>query len=298
MRRLRLGVRLTPRGIGVAGGSVFTFIASLWTSSFELLYVCGGLAAMVASAAGYALLLPSKVSVRRDLANDVLHASATTRVVLTFETESVLPVGMLTWQDHLPAALKGTAHGVVDAVDQTDTSTASYEVRATRRGEHEVGPLDVSVGDPLGLVEVRRTVSGSSAVTILPTVVGLPVVRLGARSSGVSAWAPRQSVGAGEEDVIARPYVAGDAMRRIHWKATARHGELMTRQEEAIDDRRVAVVLDASAAAHGGEGDHDDLGDRPTFEWAVSAVASACARFVEHGDRVFLRVAGLKVVAR
>ena len=51
-----------------------------------------------------------------------------------------------------------------------------------------------------------------------------------------------------------REYRDGDDLRRIHWPATARTGDLMVRQEDRPAKRRAVVLLDSAPPAHGGSG--------------------------------------------
>ena len=54
----------------------------------------------------------------------------------------------------------------------------------------------------------------------------------------------------GEDDQTVREYRDGDDLRRIHWPATARTGELMVRQEDRPAKRRAVVVLDSRSSGH------------------------------------------------
>ncbi len=72
----------------------------------------------------------------------------------------------------------------------------------------------------------------------------------------------------GDEFVTLREYELGDDLRRVHWRSTARTGELMIRQDEARWRSHAAVVLDVQPGAH----------DAPSFEVAVEATASVTAR--------------------
>ena len=61
------------------------------------------------------------------------------------------------------------------------------------------------------------------------------------------------------------PYRDGDELRRVHWRSTARHGELMVRREEQRWRNRAVLLLDTRARAHSG------TGAGSSFEFAVSA---------------------------
>ena len=82
----------------------------------------------------------------------------------------------------------------------------------------------------------------------------------------------------GDEFVTLREYELGDDLRRVHWRSTARTGELMIRQDEARWRSRAAVVLDVQPGAH----------DAASFEVAVEAAASvvgAAGRGSDAGSR-------------
>src|SRR5947209_9048920 len=73
---------------------------------------------------------------------------------------------------------------------------------------------------------------------------------------------------AGEDDAATREYRLGDDLRRIHWRSTARRGELMVRREEQPWQSRAVLLLDCRQSAHQGDG------PLSSFEWSVSAAAS------------------------
>jgi uncharacterized protein (DUF58 family) len=86
----------------------------------------------------------------------------------------------------------------------------------------------------------------------------------------------------GEDDVSIRAYRDGDDLRRIHWPATAKTGELMVRQEDRPARRRAAIVLDSRSRGHHG------TGSSGSFEWAVTACASVAVHLLEQGYAVHL----------
>jgi len=86
----------------------------------------------------------------------------------------------------------------------------------------------------------------------------------------------------GEDDVSIRAYRDGDDLRRIHWPATAKTGELMVRQEDRPARRRAAIVLDSRSRGHHG------TGSSGSFEWAVTACASVASHLIEQGYAVHL----------
>jgi uncharacterized protein (DUF58 family) len=86
--------------------------------------------------------------------------------------------------------------------------------------------------------------------------------------SGTGESLARSAAASGEDDVAIREYRYGDDLRRVHWRSTARRGELMVRRDEQPRQLRATVLLDARRDAHRGEG------AAASFEWGVVAAAS------------------------
>ena len=79
-----------------------------------------------------------------------------------------------------------------------------------------------------------------------------------------------------------RAYRDGDDMRRVHWRATAHHGELMVRREEQPWQSRATLLLDTRTGAHAGQDPDSSL------EYAVSAAASIGVHLADRGYAVRL----------
>lgn len=145
------------------------------------------------------------------------------------------------------------------------TRQAAYAFPTDRRGVHPVGPLSATTSDPFGLVRTTKVLPGRTAVVVLPRshrLDPLPPGRGDERDSGARALATGSTVD--EELAALRPYVAGDDVRRIHWRTSARTGEPVVRQFDEPWQRRTTVLLDTRPSAH----------DEDSFERAVSAAAS------------------------
>ncbi|MBM0279432.1 DUF58 domain-containing protein [Micromonospora tarensis] len=123
-----------------------------------------------------------------------------------------------------------------------------YDVPTHRRGVVPVGPLRVTRRDPLGLVALARPYGVSVPVWVHPRVHPLTAVPTGAGRSldGRVDGVPHGSI---TFDSL-REYVVGDELRRVHWRTSARVGELMVRENVDTSLPRLVVLLDNRAAAH------------------------------------------------
>jgi uncharacterized protein (DUF58 family) len=140
-----------------------------------------------------------------------------------------------------------------------------------------VGPLTVRLADPFGMVELVRSFSLSDTLTVTPTIVALPPGRVSGAWTGGGDSVARAVSAAGEDDVTPREYRHGDDLRRVHWRSTARHGELMVRREEQHLQSSGTLFLDTRRSAHWGDGPGG------TFEQAVSAAASVGVHLARTG---------------
>ncbi len=191
-------------------------------------------------------------------------------------------IGGLLVEDGVPAALGRTAYGVLTRLRSKESTDLVYPVHATQRGEWQVGPLGVTAVDPFGLVRLRRTFQSRYRVLVLPSVVTLPGGGLRAEHRGFGESSMSMLAARGNDDLVPREYHHGDDLRRIHWRASARTGQLMVRREEQPWTRHATVVMDLCASAHAG------MGPWSSFETAVSLAASTSIALLRNGFEVRL----------
>jgi uncharacterized protein (DUF58 family) len=177
-------------------------------------------------------------------------ANAATKPLLPSAME--LPVGAATAYFHIPRLAPGQVHEDL------------FTIPTQRRAVIQVGPVRSIRQDPFALlrrqvkwteaqdlfVHPRTTALEGSSSGFIRDLEGLPTRDLS--SSDVSFHALRD-------------YVVGDDRRHIHWKSTARTGELMVRQFEETRRSHLAIALSTNTQEFATESD---------FELAVSVAAS------------------------
>ncbi|MEV6860788.1 DUF58 domain-containing protein [Streptosporangium subroseum] len=198
-------------------------------------------------------------------------------VTLRLENVTRLPTGLLMIEDTVPYALGARPRFVLDRVESQGIREIDYRVRSDLRGRFTIGPLSIRISDPFGLVELTRSFTISDTLVVTPQVTALPHVRLSGEWTGGGDSRTRSVASAGDDDVAPRDYRQGDDLRRVHWRSTARYGELMVRREEQQWQSRGALLLDTRRYAHRGEG------PRSSFEVAVSAAASIGVQLAHEG---------------
>jgi uncharacterized protein (DUF58 family) len=111
-----------------------------------------------------------------------------------------------------------------------------------RRGIYELGPAEIRISDPFGLLAFSRTFSDKTEVVVYPKTYPLPGFPL--RGGDMEAGSRGSRGQRGDEFASLREYRRGDDRRHIHWKSVARTGELFVKEFSLEAPRRHTVVLD------------------------------------------------------
>jgi len=155
-------------------------------------------------------------------------------------------------------------------------TAVDYPVPTERRGVVRVGPLRVTRRDPLGLVGVARNNGGTAQVWVHPRTHPLVAVPVGVARS-LDGRVDKVPHGTITFDAL-REYVIGDELRKVHWRTSARVGQLMVREDLDTSLPRVVVLVDDRQAAYR---DLTEDGGSADFEAVCEAAASvlvACVR--------------------
>lgn len=106
------------------------------------------------------------------------------------------------------------------------------ETRCVARGEFQLGPLTVISSDPFGFFRSPRRVSATETLIVYPLTVDLKkvVLPIGFLTGGDAQRRLTHEITTNASSI--RDYVAGDSMNRIHWRSTARTGNIMVKEFE------------------------------------------------------------------
>ena len=272
---------LTRRGWSLTGAAFGLVIGSYLLGTIEMLIV--GLAALllvVAAAAWLRFQAPLSLAVSRRVHPDRLHVGSEGRIDLLVENLGARATPLLAATDWFDEGRRA-ARFLVPPLAAGATARAAYRIPTRRRGRYRVGPLAIAVTDPFGVARRSEPSAGEAELVVRPRVHDIVApVAVGSRISAEHEASAARAVVSdlGDEFVTLREYELGDDLRRVHWRSTARTGELMIRQDEARWRSRAAVVLDVQPGAH----------DAASFEVAVEAAASVTARLARLRRRVEL----------
>ncbi len=274
------GLTVTTRGVGVLVGALILLGVGFRYGYPDLALL--GTAGLVGLACGavFAAWRPG-LDVDRVAEPDRVARGEPARMTLTVRNTSRLRAANLVAADRcgghsVPVPLLRLRPG-------RDT-TVDYPVPTQRRGVVPIGPLRVTRGDPLGLLSLARTYGGATTVWVHPRIHLLQAVPAGMARS-LDGRVDKVPHGTITFDSL-REYVVGDELRRVHWRSSAKVGELMVREQLDTSEPTIVVVLDDRAVAHPGARG----GVAETFEAACEAAASVVAAAVREDLPVSLHL--------
>ncbi|MDQ1680231.1 MAG: hypothetical protein QOI42_1090 [Frankiaceae bacterium] len=259
---------LTTRGLSFFAAGVVCAVAGLALGHEDLFRIAVLLLALPVVAVVVLSRSRFRLASTRTIMPARVEVGRAAEVSVTVKNVSKLPTGIMFVEESLPYALGGRPRFVVERMMPGSSREVRYPIRSETRGRYRVGPLTIRLSDPLGLCESVRAFNATDTLLVTPQIVPLSGVRLTGSWSGGGDGTSRSVAASGDDDVATREYRRGDDLRRVHWRSTARAGELMVRREEQPWHSQAAVVLDNRACAHAGEGTNS------SFEYAVSAAAS------------------------
>ena len=126
----------------------------------------------------------------------------------------------------------------------------NYVLRPTKRGEYEFGMIRVFVTSPIGLVRRRYNFDQAETLPVYPSFLQMRKYELMAISNNLTDVGIKKirRLGHSMEFEQVKNYVQGDDYRTINWKATARHGSLMTNSYIDEKSQHVYCIIDKSRA--------------------------------------------------
>ena len=125
------------------------------------------------------------------------------------------------------------------------THHLTYRVSCYKRGVFSFPPVALESRGPFGLFRRRRNLQVDTKITVYPQYYEVPSAAIPQHLVAQLSRSPR--AGEGGEFYGTREYRIGDSMRRVHWRSTARVGDLVVKEFEDTAKGELAVVIDTSA---------------------------------------------------
>ena len=265
---------LTGRGRGILGLGLGVYLAAWAFGSKPLYPVATGLLLVVLVAWVWVRLANRPFSVRRGWGdNEHLEGDDVPVVVELTATAGVLPAAA-TLVERV-GRLGELRHGLGRHGRRL---SVRYVLEHLPRGRYTFDEVRLEIADPFALESVSIPMPEPGALLVYPRLVRMERLfsETGTHSQDGRRLLLRRHSGFELHGV--REYEQGESLRRVHWRSTARRGELMVKELEDAPRDEIAVLLDADATAVVGD----------SFDVQVRAAGSILDSYVQRGRRAVL----------
>lgn len=236
----------------VLAGTAICFFGAAINTMAGWLYVISGVSFALL---GVAAFLPPRslrgISITR---RPIQPVSAGDELIVELEicNQVQQPVSLLQIEDILPFVLGKPIQKAIETIPSQGSYRWIYYQPTQRRGVYRWNTVELATGAPLGLFWCRRQRECAAIAIVYPTVLPLakcPLVdEMGQEESKKDdpRGRPLQTATAGLVRSL-RPYRLGDPTRLIHWRTSARYGELRVRELEIVTGgQEIIIALDSA----------------------------------------------------
>lgn len=233
----------------------------------------------------------NNLSAERECSRGTAQVGDTVAVVIRLKNRGWLPIAWALVEDVLPRpalmfqppALRvlGRREKLVSLASRGG-GTMLYQLQCNRRGFYQIGPLIMETGDLFGLQRRFRLGSHPHFLLVYPAVVRLEGYELASRRPLGEIRMLHRLFEDPTRISGVRRYEPGDPFGRIHWRATARTGQLHSKVFEASSIAGITVVLDFHVAGY------DPKHEPFRSELAVTAAASLASAVNQMGQQIGL----------
>src|SRR5204862_5962573 len=154
----------------------------------------------------------------------------------------------------------------------------SLRLRCVRWGAFPLGRIHLRAHDHFGMFRHEALVDRRQPLKVYPAQEDVRTLLRPSETQVFSGNHVARQKAEGIEFADIRQFVAGDRVRRVNWRASARRGELWVNEHHAERNADVVILLDSFAEVR--------RGDRTTLDPALRAAASLAARYLRQKDRV------------
>ena len=268
----------SPRATAYAGLAALFLFAALAIRRPELAVVAAPFALL--PALGLALARPPEVRVWLTLERPTALEQEELELVLTVASER--PVERLELLLGLPEGLELVSgdRALSLRLGWEDERTITLQLRCVRWGKYQVGDLRLRARDRIGLLTWEKRVDLRTQLRVYPLPETLRRIVAPVSTQPFAGNQVARQKGEGLEFADLREFSAGDRVRSINWRASARRNVLVVNERHPERNADVILFLDTFADAR--------AGGRSTLDLAVRATATLASRYLERRDRVGL----------
>lgn len=207
-------------------------------------------------------LVLRRVTYTRRLSEQRVFAGETVNLSVSLANAKLLPIPWLKVDDLFPSDLQLAGRSLASAhIPRRNSLTHTtslgpyeamrwdYSTECPRRGFYFFGPAHLSSGDIFGLYRQDREDHGMDRLIVYPRVADLSELGFPGKDPFGEQKAAQRIIEDPSRTIGVREYHPEDSMKRVHWKATARQGDLQVKVCEPTITQQLIVFLNVATFA-------------------------------------------------
>lgn len=233
------------------------------------------------------------LTIQREALTHRAHVGEYARERLIIHNRWLLPRLWIEFQDH--SDLPQHSIGFVASLGIKQRYRWTARTRCTQRGRFSLGPATLISGDPFGIFRTERRLPNVNEIIVYPPLITLAHVDLPGTTMAGGRTTHQHTHHITPNVCSVREYAPGDSFNRIHWRTTARTGQLMVKEFELEPAADCYIVLDMFADSvvtdtRGLRSDQSlyNLAVESTEEYAILAAASLARHLLDQKRAVGL----------
>jgi len=296
----RAEVRAARRALAIRWGALaagILLLLSLFSAGF-FLYAALVVGGLLLAAVAVASASRAGIAVRRRVDRSEIEMGEAVDASVSLHNAKGLPAPWIFWRDQIETGIDVEGETCAfETLPARGEALLTYRLHSTRRGLFRIGPAVIEASGPFGLVRRFRVEPDVRFLTVYPRTVALgqgwplghqPIHQVPRRRSLFED--PSRFLGV-------RPFRPGDGLRRIHWRATARSGELQVKVFEPAILAGALIAVEMGSAAYPDLKEGEPEGD-PRVEAVITAAASLADFVLAGGQQVALLSNGADAAER
>jgi hypothetical protein len=174
----------------------------------------------------------------------VFKAGDTTECLTMIKCSTVIPVPYMLIKSLSYKASKEGYKGEVINLTRNEDSWIRSNIKFYHRGIYDLGTVDLQVQDLFHIFSLNKIVDSNVKVKVYPKIYDIVKMHVG----GKDIYQNAIDIKSTNEDIFTikdvRKYIEGDSLKRVHWKLSAKHGELFVKNSDNIAGEEFAIFLD------------------------------------------------------
>jgi uncharacterized protein (DUF58 family) len=266
----------TPKLGAYAGLASLGLLAALATRRPELVALAAPFA--LTAALGLVLVRTARVDLQVDLEPDRVLEGDEVEVRVTLDAETGAERAEVLLELPRQLELVDGHNPVLVRFADGRRRELTYRLRCKRWGAFRIGRVYLRTSDVLATFRHEGVLDARQALRVYPAEESVRDLLRPLETQVFSGNHVARQKAEGIEFADLRPFVPGDRIRHVNWRASARRGELWVNEHHAERNADVVILLDSFAEAR--------LGERSTLDAALRAAVTLATRYLRQKDRV------------